>query len=153
MTVNKRSKRSRARGTWTHGWGAKKKHRGAGHRGGRGNAGSGKKGDSRSPTYSRIKDYFGKHGFTSKTRSLVIPVNIGYFDKYADELTLSKKIALKGDTYYIDCAKLGFEKLLSKGTVTRKFAITVARASPKAIAKVNEAGGSVTVEDASLAEK
>ena len=45
MTHNKRKKNSRQRGEWTHGWGAKKKHRGAGHRGGRGNAGSGKRGE------------------------------------------------------------------------------------------------------------
>ena len=36
-----RKKNTRQRGSHTHGWGAKKKHRGAGNRGGRGNAGSG----------------------------------------------------------------------------------------------------------------
>lgn len=152
MTVNKRAKMSRARGSWTHGWGAKKKHRGAGHRVGRGNAGSGKKGDARSPTYVRIRKYFGKHGFTSRSRSLIIPVNVGYFDQYADDLVLAKKVMLKDDTYHVDCTKLGFGKLLSKGPVTRKFSVTVSRASPKAIAKVEAAGGSVTVEDAILAE-
>ena len=50
MTVNKRKKNSRQRGSHTHGWGAMKKHRGAGNRGGRGAAGSGKRADSKKPS-------------------------------------------------------------------------------------------------------
>ena len=48
MTVNRRRKRVRQRGSKTHGWGAKKKHRGKGNRGGKGMAGSGKRADSKS---------------------------------------------------------------------------------------------------------
>jgi len=40
MTVNKRKKMSRLRGSHTHGWGAKKKHRGKGNKGGAGMAGT-----------------------------------------------------------------------------------------------------------------
>ena len=64
MTVNKRKKVTRYRGSKTHGGGAKKKRRGAGNRGGRGMGGSGKRADSKKPSLWGAK-YFGKHGFVS----------------------------------------------------------------------------------------
>ncbi|MBT7062960.1 50S ribosomal protein L15, partial [Candidatus Woesearchaeota archaeon] len=36
MVIRKQKKSVKQRGSRTHGWGAGKKHRGAGHRGGRG---------------------------------------------------------------------------------------------------------------------
>ena len=53
------------RGTSSHGWGSKKKHRGAGHRGGKGMAGSGKRADQKKPTILNLygNDYYGKKGF------------------------------------------------------------------------------------------
>jgi len=65
MSINKRTKRSRQRGSHTHGWGAKKKHRGAGNRGGRGMAGTGKRADQKKPTIMNLygNEYFGKRGF------------------------------------------------------------------------------------------
>ena len=65
MTVNKRKKNSRQRGSQTHGWGAKKKHRSFGNRGGKGMAGSGKRADSKKPSLWKER-YFGKIGFKSK---------------------------------------------------------------------------------------
>ena len=65
MTLNKRKKATRQRGSKTHGWGSMKKHRGAGNRGGRGRAGSGKRGDAKKPSYQK-KAYLGGHGFKSK---------------------------------------------------------------------------------------
>lgn len=146
MTTNRRSKKSRARGTRRHGYGDKKRHRGAGHRGGRGNAGSGKMGDCKSPTFARIPDYFGKHGFISKTRMIVNPVNVGYFDTHVDSLVKSGEIEKKAEVYYINCSKIGYTKLLSKGPVTHKFEITVDIAAPNAVSKVEAAGGKVITD-------
>ena len=56
MTVNKRKKFSRYRGSMTHGCGSKKKRRGSGHRGGKGMAGTGKRSDKKN--VRRILDYF-----------------------------------------------------------------------------------------------
>jgi len=154
MVARRRSKTSRAHGSWTHGWGAKKKHRGAGHRGGRGNAGSGKGNDSKTSKYQRIKNYFGKHGFTSKSRSLVVPVNVGYIDTHVDMLIEAGKIENKNGVFVIDCTKMGINKLLSKGTVNNKFEIIVGEATDKAIAKVEKAGGKVVLGvGAKLADK
>lgn len=146
MTTNRRSKKSRHRGSHRHGYGDKKRHRGAGHRGGRGNAGSGKMGDCKSPIYARIKDYFGKHGFISKSRACVCAVNVGYFDTHLDSLVLAKEIEKKGDVYHINCSKLGYNKLLSTGPVTHKLEITVDVAVEKAVAKVEAAGGKVVTD-------
>ena len=55
MTVNKRKKNVRQRGHKTHGWGEKKKHRGKGHQGGAGMAGTGKRADSKKPSIWKDK--------------------------------------------------------------------------------------------------
>jgi len=48
MTVHRRKKNKRMRGAkTTHGYGAKKKHRGSGNKGGKGMAGSGKRADQK----------------------------------------------------------------------------------------------------------
>ena len=75
MTVNKRKKISRYRGSMTHGGGSKKKRRGSGNRGGKGLAGSGKRSDSKKPSLWKEK-YFGKFGFVSKNKSTINAVNI-----------------------------------------------------------------------------
>ena len=62
MVVNKSKKKLKYRGSKTHGCGSMKKRRGAGHRGGRGAAGSGKRGDAKKPSIWGGR-YFGKHGF------------------------------------------------------------------------------------------
>ncbi len=43
-------KNKRQRGLSSHGWGHKKKHRGAGNRGGKGMAGTGKRADTKKPS-------------------------------------------------------------------------------------------------------
>src|SRR3989339_1819509 len=66
MVVYKRKKFTRQRASQTHGWGAKKKHRGAGNRGGRGHSGSGKRADQMKTLYWKDLKYFGKFGFKKK---------------------------------------------------------------------------------------
>ena len=60
--------RMRGRGQGTHGWGARKKHKKSGHRGGSGMAGTGKRGDQRKTLMTKLygHDYFGKQGVTSR---------------------------------------------------------------------------------------
>ena len=59
MVVNKRKKVTRYRAHTTHGGGHRKKRRGAGNRGGKGNAGTGKRGKAKKPSYEPL----GKKGF------------------------------------------------------------------------------------------
>src|SRR3989338_8969628 len=144
MTVNKRKKNTRQRGYKTHGWGSKKKHRGKGHQGGAGMAGTGKRADSKKPSIWKDVNYFGKHGFISKTPKVRInAVNISFIEKHLNKF-LSQNLIKKDDSsYYFELEKLGFNKLLGDGRVSMKFKIKTPYASKTAIEKVKEAGGEV----------
>lgn len=144
MTVNKRKKNTRKRGSKTHGWGAMKKHRGKGHQGGAGMAGSGKRADSKKPSIWKDKNYFGKHGFVSKTPKVKInPVNVGYIEQHIGKFVSSGLAKREQDFYSLELEKLGFNKLLGDGRVSMKLKITVPYASKNAVEKVKEAGGEV----------
>jgi large subunit ribosomal protein L15 len=145
MSLKRRKKNSRLRGSTTHGWGAMKKHRGAGHRGGRGNAGSGKRGDAKKPSYWAIKNYYGKHGFTSKAPPKGAAINVGHIVSGADRFVAQGMAQKKGDTFIINLSDLGIERLLGTGPVAIKLDVTVESASPRAIEKIEMAGGKVTV--------
>lgn len=145
MTVNRRKKNSRYRGSKTHGCGSMKKRRGAGHRGGRGAAGSGKRADSKKPTVWGGK-YFGKFGFKSKSRTSQGPtMNVGFLDQHIEGFVGRKEASKEKDFYSIDLGNLGYTKLLGEGKVKNKFTVTVPRCSPQAKEKIEGMGGKVIV--------
>src|SRR3989344_7621305 len=142
MTVNKRKKSARYRGSTTHGSGAVKKRRGAGNRGGRGMAGSGKRADSKKPSLWNER-YFGKFGFKSKSTADIRPVNIEYLEVNIEKLSRENAAVKENGAYSLDLEKLGFNKLLGSGKVLNKYRIKVSYASKKAIEKVKGGGGEV----------
>ncbi|MFT4297562.1 MAG: uL15m family ribosomal protein [Candidatus Woesearchaeota archaeon] len=142
--MNKRKKNTRQRGKTTHGWGAMKKHRGSGNRGGVGNAGSGKRGDSKKPSFWKDTKYFGMHGFTSKsTKPKIIAINVSELAKYSKA---SNSTELKMSDF-------GINKLLGSGIVTKPYNVTVDYASAKAVKKIEDAKGSVTLLSSASSEK
>lgn len=143
MTGFKGKRSAKFRGSQTHGSGAKKKRRGAGNRGGRGRAGRGKKGDGRLPSFWDSK--LGKRGFKPANRYTAKVINLLWLDSGAETLVIEGKASKSGKTVVVNLRDLGYDKLLSKGSVSRPFQITVNSASAKAIEKVKAAGGSVTV--------
>ena len=130
MVVHKRAKKSRQRGSSTHGWGMKKKHRGAGSRGGRGMAGTGKRADQ--AKISILKEYgaeyFGKKGFKRP-------------QVYKKDKTLNIRDLPPKEEIHLE--KLGYTKLLAKGTPNRKYTITVMKCSKRAKEKIESVGGKV----------
>ena len=142
MVVNKRKKSVRLRGSKTHGYGSMKKHRGAGNRGGKGMAGSGKRSDNKKPSVWSNK-YFGKHGFSSKSTKTINPVNLDYLEENMYKLISKKLVNKENDLFSVDMKKLGFNKLLGNGRVTNKYKIKVPYASKKAIEKIKSSGGEV----------
>jgi large subunit ribosomal protein L15 len=141
-----RKKNTRQRGSKTHGCGSMKKRRGAGHRGGRGAAGSGKRGDCKKPSIWKNKKYFGVHGFASHVqRALAKPVNLTYIEGRIETLVKEGLAKKNNDTYILNLQDLGFQKLLSKGTITKKYDINCDFATAKAIEKVKKNGGNVTL--------
>ena len=144
MTSRTRRKNSRQRGSHTHGWGSKKKHRGAGNRGGRGMAGTGKRGDCKKPRVWSKKKYFGKFGFKKKNiKAKINAITIKSVEQMLP-LWVGKKLAEeKAGAFEVSLEKLGYNKLLSNGKATKKMKITVSYASASAAEKVKAAGGEV----------
>jgi large subunit ribosomal protein L15 len=142
--VQKRKKNTRMRGSHTHGWGAKKKRRGGGSRGGRGMAGTGKRADTKKPSIAANTKYFGVHGFTSVRRSEQTTINLN---------TLVTRVATlgtaKGKGYVVDLTQSKYTKLLGSGSITVALDVTVQTASARAIEKIEAAGGKVTVLESS----
>ncbi len=148
MTTHKRKKMEKYRGSKTHGCGSMKKRRGAGSRGGRGMAGTGKRADTKKPSISdNYSTYFGKHGFHKKNARIVKSVNISYFQQKIDKLASQSLITEKGGVYTVDLSKLGFDKLLGAGNLSKKINFTAKYASPSAVEKVKKAGGSVKLPE------
>jgi len=146
--ITKRSKNVKQRGHKTHGWGSKKKHRGAGNRGGRGNAGTGKRADQKKPTIMNLygSSYFGKKGFTSKVRRSGKAVNLDVIEIKLDKLVNKGKVIKEGDKYTIDVKKLGYGKVLANGKLSKKLKVISPSFSKGAVTKIGEAGGEVVKE-------
>lgn len=145
MAIYKRKKNTRQRGSKTHGYGSMKKHRGAGNRGGRGMAGSGKRADTIKPSLWG-KRYFGKLGFKKKNiKEKISAISIWDFEEKLGSFLNKKLISKEGDFYIVDMGKLGFNKLLSQGKVLNKLKINVAHASKKAVEKIKNSGGEINL--------
>lgn len=132
------------RGSRSHGKGIKG-GRGAGQRGGRGNAGLGKH-----KWIKVVKDdpgHFGPKGFTrpkglSKTSNVI---NI-YEIEDRIETFMEKGYAKKSGSFYeVDLTKAGYNKLLSGGKARLQMKITVAETSERAVSKVQESGGEIII--------
>ena len=118
----------------THGRG-KKGGRGAGLRGGRGNAGLLK--HRHMYMTKNMPDHFGRHGFKR-------PQSIVKNDKAINVGQLEEKFPGKKD---IDLEKEGFGKLLGGGNIKSKLKIKVNSASGQAVEKVKEKGGEVILPE------
>lgn len=145
MTVKRRKKITKHRGSRTCGWGLV--HRGSGQKGGAGNAGSGKKANSKAPRAGLwAKQLMGKHGFIHKGPMLHDAViNLRDLEDRLPALLAEKLATEAGGVISIDLIKAGYDKVLSNGQVRRKWKITARRASPDAVEKVKAAGGELVI--------
>ena len=133
MKTKKRKKVSRMRGSHTHGWGFKKKHRGKGHRGGIGKAGSGKRADHKKASFiGKGRKYFGKD--KALRRGTIKPkLKVINLSEISSKFKDKKEINLKG------------YKILSRGEIKDKLTIKASVASKSATEKVKKAGGDITI--------
>ena len=128
----KRKKVVKLRGSQTHGYGAKKKHRGAGSRGGRGFAGSKKQKKTWIIKYRR--DHIGKFGFKSlKKRKLAASPKIINLRN----LPPGKEVDLK---------KLGYDKVLGSGELHGPVTVKAKSFSKKAREKIEQTHGQAVTE-------
>lgn len=144
MTARRERKNKKMRGSHTHGWGSKKKHRGAGNRGGRGMAGSGKRADQKKPSILKEygNTYFGRRGFNTPGSKKEKTINLDYIEKHAEILTKKEILTKEGNKYVINLKNMGYDKLLGKGNIKTKYKL-IGKASKKAIERIKEAGGEV----------
>tara|TARA_B110000438_G_C15735140_1_gene615994 strand:+ start:478 stop:891 length:414 start_codon:yes stop_codon:yes gene_type:complete len=128
------SRTNKFRGSRYHGRG-KKAGRGAGKRGGRGNAGLNKH-----KVMTRIKympRHWGMYGFNRdpSLHTRHTTCNVSALEN------------LVGDGDSIDLSEHGIDKLLGSGQIKSAIHVTVEHVSANAVTKVEAAGGSVTVEE------
>ena len=146
----KRKKVTKMRGSKTHGWGSKKKHRGSGNRGGKGMAGTGKRGDQKKTWIIKkygLENYFGKKGFVRRrAKKETKIINVGLLNKILDELVEKKLVKLENNFYVVDLKKIGYDKLLSIGNVDKKIKIISGKVSKRAAEKILNAGGDILVK-------
>lgn len=156
MKTKKRKKSSRMHGRamGTHGWGARKKHKKSGHKGGKGMSGSGKRADHKKTLINKLYGgkYFGKQGITSR----------GTKKDKRNRINL-QEIELNLETYIkkglAKKTKEGFEinlnnyKILGKGEIKNKLIINTKEASKSAIEKIEKLGGQVFLSPKFAKEK
>jgi len=138
MVVNRRRRIAKLRGSRYCGFGPNR-HRGAGQRGGRGNAGTGKKCHAKKPSVWQA--HLGSKGFSSRDTGAQCCMNIRDLEDKLPQLLGQEGVAKEGDVFVVDLQKLGVSKLLSAGRVHHKMKVTVAAASAKVEEKLKAAGG------------
>ena len=119
-----------------------KKGRGAGLRGGRGNAGCHK---TKRIMYERVGRVWGAHGF-KRPQTVVMAnnaINLKDIEESATEWVDEGNASKKGKTVSIDLKKMGYDKLLGTGVPSQAYKITIGAASAKAVEKVEAAGGEI----------
>ncbi|MHA1411130.1 MAG: uL15m family ribosomal protein [Promethearchaeota archaeon] len=143
------------RGTRTIGYGRVGQHRKTGQRAGRGKTTQWKK--SKKSYYLKQKELgfpdpdwnIGKKGFKRPQDMIRIyqinTINIKELDEKIDYLSQQNIASKSGSVYTIDLSKINVQKLLGRGGINKKVNVVVQKASRKAIEKIEEAGGKITL--------
>ena len=144
--IRRKKKVRKLRGSHTHGWGCKKKHRGGGSKGGKGMAGTGKRKNTKwTWTIKYAPDHLGKRGFHRPKAVQYIPktINLSDIDENL-QLFLDMGVAYEEEgKIIVDVTQLGVDKVLGSGKLTRPLTIKAYYITPKAEEKIKAAGGEV----------
>jgi large subunit ribosomal protein L15 len=129
------------RGSRTSGHGHHNKNRGAGNRGGVGMAG-GHKGKWTWIVKFAPK-HFGRHGFKVPVdaKNIYSSINVGILDEFIDVLVTEGVAIKKGTKFEVDLTKTDYSKVLGSGKVTKNIMVTAESFSPRAVEKIEAAGG------------
>jgi large subunit ribosomal protein L15 len=140
------------RGSRTHGRG-KKAGRGAGKRGGRGNAGLHK--HKYITTVKSDPKHFGRYGFKRPrlpSEREIKTINVGQLEENLGKFIVKGYAKKTKDGVEVDLSSAGIDKLLGSGIMKSKLLITVHEVSKLAKSKVEEAGGKVLVAEEAMEE-
>ena len=144
---SKKKRSSKRRGDREQGRG-KKKGRGAGLRGGKGRAGSHK---HKRVHYAKLGQLWGweNHGFKipDEAQKVTIGVNVSELDTVLPRLVEMGEATESGGVFTVNLTEMGVDKLLGSGQVRSKVKVTVASATESAKAKIEAAGGQITIAE------
>jgi large subunit ribosomal protein L15 len=146
-------KREKHRASRTHGRG-RKAGRGAGMRGGRGNAGLHK--HKYISTVKYDPKHFGRYGFKRPPLTYEKDIKVINVSQLEDRLEyfLENGYATKQkELITIDLTSAGYDKLLGSGNIKKPFEIRVEYATERAKSKVEKVGGSVVSESEDAVEE
>jgi len=132
-------RRSKKKKSGSHGNGSSKKNRGAGHRGGRGNAGRGKKAKHEKMTKDGVHK-LGEQGFNSRKDDQT-GINLRDIDQQIERLVEEGFAEETDDGFKVDLEKLGYEKVLAKGHLTKEIEIHAPKFSSRAEEKIKDGEG------------
>ncbi len=144
--IRRKRKVRKLRGSHTHGWGCKKKHRGGGSKGGKGMAGTGKRKNTKwTWVIKYAPDHLGKRGFHRPKAVQYTPnvINLSDIDENL-QLFLDAGIAYEeGGKVVIDTTQLGVDKVLGTGRLTKPLVVKAYYVTPKAEEKIKAISGEV----------
>ncbi len=142
MVVRRKKKKpNKFRGHRTYGYGHHKRARGSGTRGGRGKAGMHKHKWTYTVKYE--PDHFGKKGFKPPKSIYRKPkaINLKEIELNLEKWKEKGFVEEENGMLKIDLTKLGFEKVLGTGKLTKPLVIVAKQFSEIARKKIEEVGG------------
>jgi large subunit ribosomal protein L15 len=92
-------------------------------------------------------EHFGKHGFKrpQAVAKKMHAINLDDLEKISEKL-LHEKVAIReGDSIKIDLQKVGYEKVLGGGKISKPLIIQAKYFSKSAVKKLEQAGGKAVV--------
>ncbi|GBE19102.1 50S ribosomal protein L15P [archaeon BMS3Abin16] len=95
-------------------------------------------------------NYFGRHGFKVpvEAKNIYQSINIGILDEVIEVLVTEGVASKKAGAFEVDLTKTDYSKVLGSGKVTQKLVVTAESFSPRAVEKIEAAGGkAVSVSD------
>ncbi|MDK2849629.1 MAG: large subunit ribosomal protein [Candidatus Woesearchaeota archaeon] len=146
MVVRKKKKTTKMLGRRYRGTGHRNATR-AGHRGGRGLAGTGKRADQKKPSIWKNKKYFSGRDFKPTHFKKPVTINLRDLPILIENKGLTPD---KSGFITLDLTSEGFDKLLGKGNINLKLKVKVASATQKAIDKIKAVGGEVELLNANI---
>ena len=140
--MNKKKRSDRFRGSRTHGRG-KKGGRGAGLRGGKGNAGLHKHKYLYTVKYDPF--HFGRYGFKrhASLQKTKVTINVGQVQEELPKFLEHGVAKSEGKEMVLDLTQTNITKLLGAGSIKTPLTIRVLEATEAAREKVEAAGGKV----------
>lgn len=143
-----RHKTKKMRGRKTFGYGSRKKHRSKGSVGGKGMAGTGKRGDAKKSLVLNLygSAYYGKRGFHPPAQKERREINLDQMQEHLRYLT-EKGFAKRDKEIHVDLEKAGYTKLLGRGLIHEAFIIKIAECSAQAREKVEQHGGKILLRE------